>query len=187
MQSGTGRNSGRITIVVRRIGLAARGCHLGTPRRLRVLPYFGIRNSALCGSRRWIGKHAAGCWAAAIIADEEMNIPPSEVVAYIVGGHHRYFARLPKGDSRAVPSGAVASFDHAVDPGMNIGALLGKHAPSLLLIEENDGTLRKALRCCCSHGRCRVAGTNTGSIPGGFQLFVFTAIKEQKKPESHRL
>src|ERR1022692_362200 len=164
MQSGTRRNSGWIAIVVRRIGLPTCGRHLRTPGRLGILPNLGERHSALCGSRKWIGEHAPRCWAATIIADEEMNIPPCGVIANIVGGHHRYLIRFAKGDSRAVDARAIAALDNAVCPGVNIAALLGKHAASLLLVKKNDRALGEPL---CGGGpdcRCRIARTDGSSV-----------------------
>ena len=74
VQARTRRNAGRITVAVRRIGLPARGGQLWTSRRLRILPHFGERHSALGGSGRRAGKHASRRRAALIVADEEMNV-----------------------------------------------------------------------------------------------------------------
>src|SRR5450755_3643785 len=98
MQSRTRRNARRITVVIGRIRLPARGCHFGAPWRLCVLPDFGKRNSALGGSQRCAGEHASGRRPTAIIADEEMYLSATSIVADVGGGHHRYVARFAKGN-----------------------------------------------------------------------------------------
>ena len=164
VQTTTRRNALRVTVAIRSIRFAARGSHLRTSRRLSVLPHFGERNTALGGNGRVAGKHAPKRRAAMIIADEEMDFPSAGVVADIARSHDRGLAGFSIGDAGTVHAAAIAALHDAVDPGMNIGALLGKHSSSLLLVEKNDRPLREPVIRRRLYCLCRIADSDTGRI-----------------------
>src|ERR1035437_6601291 len=138
MHTRAGRHGWRIAVAVRRIGLAAGGSHVGTPRGLRELPCFGEGHAAAGGSWRRLGKSAARRRATLIVADKEANVAAAVMIANVVGRHHGDSIRLAKRNARTVHARTIASAHHAIDPGMNVGALLGQHAAALLLIEKED-------------------------------------------------
>ena len=73
-----------------------------------------------------------------IVANEKVDFALTRVIANVVGSHDGNGGRFVKGNSRAINSSAIAAADHAIDPGMNVGALFGKHPAALFLIEKKD-------------------------------------------------
>ena len=78
----------RIATAIGRIGLTAGRSHLGTPWRLRELPCIGKGHATARGSWRRLRKHAARRWTALVVADKEMYLAATGMVANIVRRHH---------------------------------------------------------------------------------------------------
>src|SRR5579859_1406218 len=142
VQALPGANSGRVTISVAVIVRAAAGNILSL-RRLRELPHFGETNSAVRRIGWALRKSAPGRRWAGVIDGPVSDLARAGALANVFGSH--YFLGIGRRLAGAIDSWAESCRDYAVDPGKDVGLLLGQHAATLLLIEENDSVARESL------------------------------------------
>ena len=118
--------------------------------RLRELPDFGESNTALSRAWRASGriyrKRAAGRGRADIVDRPVNDLASGGALANVFGGN--YVAVVSSGNAGAVNAGAESGGGDGVDPGVDVGFLLGQHASALLLVEEDDSGRGKALALC---------------------------------------
>src|SRR5579871_1360727 len=179
MHPGARRKSRGITIAIGGVGFATGRRHRRPARRLGILPDVRKAHTAFCGARR-LAWYTSRRRRTLIIADEKMQLAMTGILANVVGGHDCHLARLAKGNAGAIHAGAISAAYHAVRPGVNVGALLGQHAATLLLIEKENRATRKSFALCRLYCRCGIACTQAASISGGFDLRVFTTVEEQQ-------
>ena len=77
--------------------------------------------------------------------------------------------------------------DDRVDPGKDVGFLLGQHSTTLLLIEKNNSGAREAFARRCRSGSLRVRLPKALGVRHCFQLRVESAIEQHEKSESRGL
>src|SRR5208282_4372640 len=87
-------------------------------------------------------------------------------------------------NARAINAGAKPSGGHAVSPRVNVGLLLGQHASTLLLVEKDNCSFRKALALRRGSGRPSVSLAETRGIGHRFQFCIKPSVEEHEKPES---
>src|SRR5208337_3680150 len=95
------------------------------------------------------------CGAGTLARDSVRNCI-SRMRENVFGGN--YVAVVCRRNAGAINSRAESGSSNLVNPCINVGLLLGQHAASLLLIEENDGCPRKAFapRGCRGSPRVRL-------------------------------
>lgn len=162
------------------IGAAPR--HILALRRLRELPDFGESDSAFGGTGRTLRKCASRRGRASIVRDPISDLASGRVlvnvfscddVAVIGGGH-----------AGTIDSSAKPSRRDAVDPGVDVGLLLGQHAASLFLIEKNDGRAGEAFAPSSCSGGASVRLAEASGVGHGSQLGVKAPIEENQKSKS---
>src|SRR5712691_2089071 len=136
-----GRNSRRIAIAVAAVIRTLRS-DVSPLGRLRELPDFGEGNAALRGIRRMRRKNAAGRGRTRVIDRPVDDLASGGAVTNVFGSDH--VAVIFCGHAGAVDAGAESGGTHGVNPGIDVGFLLGQHASALLLVEEDDGVRGKA-------------------------------------------
>ena len=142
--------SRRVAVSIAAVVGAARGYVL-SPRRLCELPHFGEADTAFCRIRRMLGKRASRCRRAAVIDCPISNLSRTGALANILGRDD--FIGIGRRLARTINPGAESSGDNAIHPSKDVRLLFGQHAPSLLLVEEDDRSAGEALVPCrsCRH------------------------------------
>src|SRR5580698_6734112 len=120
-------DSGSVAISVAAVVGAAPG-YVFALRRLRELPDFGKTHSALCGTWRALWKRAPRRGRAGVVRHPISDIATGGIVANIV------FANILRGDdvtvigsghAGTIDAGAESCGGNAVNPGIDVGLLLG--------------------------------------------------------------
>src|ERR1700678_3381224 len=174
-------DSGRITIAVAAIVGAMRG-DVFALRGLCELPHISEADSALSGGWRVIGrKCAAGSGRAGIVDRPVDDLARRGILANVFGGDD--VAVIRGGDARAIDAGAESGGRDGVDPCVDVGFLLGQHASTLLLVEEDDRMRGKAFAVRGSGGGLRVSiaelrGAGNGFQFGRFKLRIEASVEE---------
>src|ERR1700674_1599560 len=119
----SGGNSRRIAIAVAAVGGAAAGYAFAL-WRLRELPDFGEADAALGGAWRALREGAAGCGRTGIIDGPVNDLASRGICADVFCGDD--VAVVCRGDTGAVDAGAEAGGGDGVDPGVDVGLLLGQ-------------------------------------------------------------
>src|ERR1700734_614289 len=145
MQLLSGGNSGRVTVAITAIIGAVRS-DVFALRGLRELPDFGEANAAVGWVLRARGKNAARRGRACIVDRPVNDLPSTGALANIFRGHDVRIILIR--DAGAVDAGAESGGCNAVDPGVDVGFLLGQHTSALLLVEEDDCACGKAFLAC---------------------------------------
>src|SRR5580693_1983029 len=166
-----GGDSGHIAVAVATVIGAARG-DVFALGRLRELPDFREADSALGWAWRVTagiyGKSAAGRGRAGVVDGPINDLASASIFANIFGGDDVVvvFCR----DPGTVDAGAKSSGGDGVNPGVDVGFLLGQHASALLLVEEDGGLRRKAFAARGGGGGLCVGVAELCRAGGGFQF-----------------
>src|ERR1700722_17347992 len=150
MQSLDCGNSRRITFSVAAVAGAVSG-NIFTLRRLRELPDLGEANPALGGAGWPIGKSTARRGRARVVNRPIDDLPSAGALTNVFRGHD--IAVVCSGGARGVDGSAESGGADAVDPSVDVRLLLGQHASTLLLVEEDSGLRGKAFAVGGNRGR----------------------------------
>jgi len=86
--------------------------------------------------------------------------------------------------ARAIHTYAELMLRKFVDPGKNVGVLLGQHATALFDVEEDDGLRRESLSSRGGGGGLRVGNTELFGVRFRFEFAIETSVEENEKAES---
>src|SRR3984957_1432964 len=181
MQSLDCGNSRRITFSVAAVAGAVSG-NIFTLRRLRELPDLGEANTAFAGAGWPLGKSTARRRRARVVNRPVDDLPSAGALTNFFRGHD--IAVVCSGDARAVDASAESGGGDAVDPGVDVRLLLGQHASTLLLVEEDNGLRGKAFPACGSRGSLRVGLAKLRGVGDRFQFAIEPAVKEPEESEA---
>src|SRR5216684_3465981 len=124
-------------------GGAARG-EFFAARRLRELPDGGVRDAAGGWGWRIVRDDATGCGRASVVVDKVGEVALAEVVANVVGSDDGHAVAFADGHSGAIDSCAITGARECIDPGAQVGVILGGQAATLLDIQKNNRVGRKS-------------------------------------------
>ena len=174
------RQSRRITLAVSGVA-GALSREVFSPRRLCVLPDIRKRNVAGLRTRSASRKCASrGRWAR-VVCDPVNDFPSARVLTDILCRDHRG-STFWRRDTRTVNSRAESSRVYLIDPGINVGLLLGQHTAAFFLVEKNHGSLRKAFAASGCEGSFRVRSPERGRIDL-LQLRIEPSVEQNQKTD----
>ena len=133
------------------------------------------------------GKGASRRRGTSVVRHPILDLPRLGMLTNVVGGNHPHSSRLFESDAGTVNAGAETTRDDSVDPGIDVGLLLGKHAAALFLIKKEDGPGSKALATGGGDRLPSVGGAELSGVQGILQCGVKSAVEKHEKPESGRL
>jgi len=167
-------DSGRIALAVAAVIRTASG-HILTLWRLRELPDFRELHTTLCGTWRPLWECAARRGWASVVDRPVGDGSASGTLPDIFGSHH--IAAIGCRHPGTINPHAKSGREDAVNPGKDVGPLLGQHATTLLLIEKNNGGARKAFARRRHSGGLCIRLPKTLGVGHRFQLSVEPAIE----------
>jgi len=88
------------------------------------------------------------------------------------------------GDAGAVDADAKPGGSDSVNPGVDVGLLLGQHASALLLIEKDDGVRGESFAACGGSSGVPVGIAQFSCVGNGFQFGVEAPVEEDEKSEA---
>ena len=180
-----GGDSGHIAVAVATVIGAARG-DVFALGRLRELPDFREADSALGWAWRVTagiyGKSAARRGRASVIDGPVDDLARAGALANVFCGDN--VAVIRGGDAGAVDAGAESGGGNGIDPGVDVGFLLGQHASALLLVEEDDGMRGKTFAVRGGGGGFGVGAAELRCAGDGFQFCVEAAVEEHEETEA---
>jgi hypothetical protein len=179
-------DSGRITIPIHIVVCGAPSGGIFSFRGLGELPDAGKINTTFSRTWRVLGKGASRRRRAGVIAHPERNLSRPCVSADVLSGDDVLAAFFCSGYPRAIYPGAETSGGYAVHPGIDVGSLLGEHAPPLLLVEEDNGSPGKAFATGRGGSGLGVGLAKSGCVGDRFQFGVETAVVEHEKTKACR-
>lgn len=173
-------NSRRITFSVAAVAGAVSG-NIFTLRRLRELPDLGEANTAFGGAGWPLGKSTARRRRARVVNRPVDDLPSAGALTNVFRGHD--IAVVCGGDARAVDASAESGGGDAVDPSVDVRLLLGQHASTLLLVEEDNGLRGKAFAVGGGRGSLRVGLAKLRGVGDQFQFSIEPSVEEDEESE----
>ena len=153
---------------------------------MRELPDFSETDAALAGARRVSGrierKSAAGGRRTGVVDRPVDNLAASSAGANVFRSHDVLV--IFRGDAGAIDARAETGGGDVIDPGIDVGFLLGQHASALLLIKEDDGMRGKAFAAGGSNGSLSVGNADFLCVGDGFQFSVKASVEEDEESEA---
>src|SRR5580704_6583039 len=170
-------HSRRVAIAIGVMGSWATHRDIFSARRLGKLPDIGKIDAALRGVRWLLRKRAPRRGRTGVVGYEIDDLAPAGVLANVVGGDDGSAVIFLGGNAGTVDSGAETGSDHAVDPGVDVGFLLGQHASPLFLIKKDDGVARESFAMSGRYRDLRIGFAERGRAGNGLQFCVEPTVE----------